>query len=419
MLHATMRFCSRASAGPAARRRDGGFSGYVGACTDVTEIKAAHATLLESLALRSAIFGSLYGHVAALDKEGVVAAVNASWTEFADGGWNTPRSPVGANYLAACERAGHVGADAMANAVRAVLDGERPRATLEYAAHSGTEERWFEMAVEPFQRPEGGAIVSHVDITRRRRAEADARRQRDELAHALRASTLGALAGSLAHEINQPLTAIVANAQAARLLVTYGTADQRELREALADIAADAKRAAQVIRRMRGLFRKERSEYKRADVNALIVEVMMLLRGELESKGIGVQLSLAKDLPPVLGDAIQLQQVVLNVVLNAAEAMADRSTGRAFLSVETVEHHAGIIEISVRDSGPGVKDIDLERIFELFVTTKSTGLGMGLSISRSILDAHGGRMWATRNSEHGLTGHIELSHEGRVRDDER
>jgi signal transduction histidine kinase len=276
-----MRFCSRASAGPAARRRDGAFSGYVGACTDVTEIKAAHATLLESLALRSAIFGSLYGHVAALDKEGVVVAVNASWTEFADGGWNTPRSPVGANYLAACERAGHVGADAMANAVRAVLDGERPRV----------------------QRPEGGAIVSHVDITRRRRAEAEARRQRDELAHALRASTLGALAGSLAHEINQPLTAIVANAQAARLLVTYGTADQRELREALADIAADAKRAAQVIRRMRALFRKERSEYKPADVNALIVEVMMLLRGELESKGIGVQLSLAKDLPPVLGDA--------------------------------------------------------------------------------------------------------------------
>src|SRR5204863_2860633 len=168
-----------------------------------------------------------------------------------------------------------------------------------------------------------------------------------------------------------------------------------------------------------GWFRKERSEYKRADVNALIVEVMMLLRGELESKGIGVQLSLAKDLPPVLGDAIQLQQVVLNVVLNAAEAMADRSTGRAFLSVETVEHHAGIIEISVRDRGPGVKDIDLERIFEPFVTTKSTGLGMGLSISRSILDAHGGRMWATRNGEHGLTGHIELSHEGRVRDDER
>jgi len=391
---------------------DGAFSGYVGACTDVTEIKAAHATLLESLALRSAIFGSLYGHVAALDKEGVVAAVNASWTEFADGGWNTPRSPVGANYLEACERAGHVGADAMANAVRAVLDGERLRTTLEYAARSGTEERWFEMAVEPSQRPEGGAIVWHVDITRRRRAEAEARRQRDELAHALRASTLGALAGSLAHEINQPLTAIVANAQAARLLVTYGTADQRELREALADIAADATRAAQVIRRMRALFRKERSEYKPADVNALIVEVMMLLRGELESKGIGVQLSLAKDLPPVLGDAIQLQQVVLNVVLNAAEAMADRSTGRAFLSVETAEHHAGTIEISVRDSGPGVKDIDLERIFEPFVTTKSTGLGMGLSISRSILDAHGGRMWATRNTEHGLTVHIELSDEG-------
>jgi len=405
-----MRFCSRASAGPAPRRRDGGFSGYVGACTDVTEIKAAHATLLESLALRSAIFGSLYGHVAALDKEGVVAAVNASWTEFADGGWNTPRSPVGANYLAACERAGHVGADAMANAVRAVLGGERPRATLEYAAHSGTEERWFEMAVEPFQRPEGGAIVSHVDITRRRRAEAEARRQRDELAHALRASTLGALAGSLAHEINQPLAAIAANAQAARLLLSAGDREQHEVREALMDIADDAKRAAQVIRRLRALFRKEGEEYKPADINALIVDVMMLLRSELESKGIGVQLSLAKDLPPVQGDAIQLQQVLLNVLLNAVEAAADRSTGRALVTIETVERHPGTIEIAVRDDGPGVKEADLERIFEPFVTTKSTGLGMGLSISRSIVQAHGGRMWATRTDPQGLTVHVELSH---------
>jgi len=390
--------------------RDGAFSGYVGECTDVTEIKAAHATLLESLALRSAIFSSLYGHVAALDKDGVVAAVNASWTEFAAGGWNTPRPPVGANYLEACERAGHVGAGAMANAVRAVLDGEHPRATLEYAARSGTEERWFEMAVEPFQRPEGGAIVSHVDITRRRRAEAEARRQRDELAHALRASTLGALAGSLAHEINQPLAAIAANAQAARLLLSAGGREQHELREALMDIADDAKRAAQVIRRLRALFRKEREEYKPADINALIVDVMMLLRSELESKGIGVQLSLAKDLPPVLGDAIQLQQVLLNVLLNAVEAAADRSTGRALVTIETVERHPGAVEIAVRDDGPGVKEADLERIFEPFVTTKSTGLGMGLSISRSIVQAHGGRMWATRTDPQGLTVHVELSH---------
>jgi len=391
--------------------RDGAFSGYVGGCTDVTETKVAHAAWLESLALHSAIFGSLYGHVAALDKDGVVVAVNTSWTEFAAGGWNTPRPPVGANYLEACERAGHVGAGAMAHAIRAVLDGARPQPTLEYAARSGAEERWFEMTVEPFERLEGGAIVLHVDITRRRRAEAEAQRQRDELAHALRASTLGALAGSLAHEINQPLAAIAANAQAARLVLTGGTADQGELRETLADIAADAKRAAQVIRRLRALFRKEPSEYKPADVNALIMEVMMLLRSELEAKGIGVHLALAKDLPRVLGDAIQLQQVVLNVLLNAAEAVADRSTGRALLSVETAEHHPGTVEISVRDSGPGVKDVDLERIFEPFVTTKITGLGMGLSISRSIVQAHGGRMWATRTDPHGLTVHIELSHE--------
>ena len=388
---------------------DGSFAGYIGACTDLTESKAAHVALLENVALRSAIFGSLYGHVAAVDKHGVVVAVNRAWTEFAAGGWNTPRPPVGTNYLTTCEQALHAGAGAMATAVRDVLHGKRPRATVEYSTRSGVEERWFEMAVEPFQRPEGGVIVSHIDTTRRRRAEAEARRQRDELAHALRASTLGALAASLAHEINQPLAAITANTQAARLLLGRATGEHADLREALEDIGADARRAAQIIRRLRALFRKEGSEYKPTDINALIVEVTTLLHGELEAKGIGMQLSLANDLPTVAGDAIQLQQVILNVLVNAAEAMADLPSADRLVSIETGERHPGTVEITVRDTGPGVKEPEIERIFDPFVTTKRSGLGMGLSISRSIVQAHGGRMWATLNNPHGLTIHIELS----------
>jgi C4-dicarboxylate-specific signal transduction histidine kinase len=358
------------------------------------------------------IFGSLYGHVAALDRDGIIVAVNESWARFAEGNTgDTIRPPVGANYVAALHAAaadGDAAAQQAGDGIRSVLDGRWARGSLEYVTHVGSEERWFDMTVEPFRRPEGGVIVTHVDITRRRRAEAEARRQREELAHALRVTTLGELAASLAHEISQPLAAIVSNAQAARLVLASEPRDENELCGALTDIADDAKRAAQVIRRLGALFRKEWTERKAVDVNGLILEVTTLLHGDMDHKGIGLQFSLGKNLPPVFSDAIQLQQVILNVVINAAEAMAGVGSGRAFATIETAERHPGTVEITVRDGGPGVSEAELERIFEPFVTTKTTGLGMGLSISRSIVQAHGGRIWATRNDARGLTMHIEL-----------
>lgn len=391
---------------------DGAFSGYVGACADITEIKTAHQTILDSVALRGAIFGSLYGHVAALDQDGVIVAVNESWARFADTNLGAVRRPpVGTDYLAVLRQAaaaGDAAAPQAAGEIRSILDRRSASGSLEYAAYVDGEEHWFEMTVESFRRPEGGAIVTHLDITRRRRAEAEARRQREELAHALRVTTLGELAASLAHEINQPLAAIVSNAQAAGRVLADGRPDHAELSAALTDIAVDGKRAAQVIRRLRALFRKEWAERKAVDVNGLILEVSALLRNDLARKGIGLEFSLGKNLSPVLSDAIQLQQVVLNVIINAAEAMAGLPRERAFASVETAERRPGTVEITVRDGGLGASEGDLERMFEPFVTTKATGLGMGLSISRSIVQAHGGRIWATRNDDHGLTVHIEL-----------
>jgi two-component system sensor kinase FixL len=262
------------------------------------------------------------------------------------------------------------------------------------------------MVVEPFRRPEGGLVISHIDVTRRRHAEEEVQREREELAHALRVATLGGLATSLAHEINQPLAAIASNAQAARRLLESAAVDP-EVPAALRDISEAAQRAAQIIRRLRVLFKKEQSEPQPVDLAEVIKEVIGLLHKDLEHRRVRLQLSLPPEPPHVLGDVVQLQQVLLNVLVNAAEAMAGAAHPRE-LRVEASVREPAIVSITVCDTGPGVPSSELEHIFERFVTGKRDGLGMGLSISRSIIKAHGGRMWATRNPERGLTMHIEL-----------
>jgi PAS domain S-box-containing protein len=392
---------------------DGTFSGYVGACSDITEIKQAHATMLETLALRGAIFGSLYGHVAAVDRAGVIVAVNESWSRFqAEHGRDTLRPPIGANYRAACRDAA-AGGDASAHQVEAmlgvVLEGRATRSSCEYVTRSDREERWFEMTVEPFTRPEGGAIVTHIDITRRRRAEAEARREHEQLTHALRVRTVGELTASLAHEISQPLAAILSNAQAARLILEKEERFDDDVHGAVTDIASDAKRAAHVIHQLRALFRNEWSEQRmRIDVNGVVADATSLLRTELETKGVRLQLALGTPLPAVFGDAVQLQQVLLNVIANAVEAMVSGATTDPVVSVTTRRTGQGTVELTISDHGPGVPDDQRDRIFEPFITTKHTGLGMGLSISRSIVQAHGGRIWVTANGACGLRVHIEL-----------
>ena len=249
------------------------------------------------------------------------------------------------------------------------------------------------------------------DITERKRAEEEAQRQREELAHALRVMTLGELTASFAHEINQPLTAIMTNVQAARRLLDDDKA-KPEIADALTDIAQDAKRASQIIRRLRTLFRKEHAERTAVDINTLIADVVSLLRADLQQRTISVNCALAETMPPVLGDSVQLQQVMLNLVVNACEALAvTEGTPREIL-IETSQSEPGRLAIAVRDSGIGVKETELERIFEHFMTSKPQGLGMGLAISRSIVQAHGGRIWATANHNRGLTLHVELPAHG-------
>jgi signal transduction histidine kinase len=253
------------------------------------------------------------------------------------------------------------------------------------------------------------ALIAGLLIVRarQRRAETEGRRQREELAHVLRVTTLGELTSSLSHELSQPLGAILANAQAARRLLDGG-ASETDVREALGDIAADAERASQIIRRLRALFRKGRGEPIAVDVNVVIENVVALLRADMETKRIVPQLVLGGAVPSVLGDPVLLGQVILNVVVNACAAVAAIEEGPRIITITTGQPKGDRLAIDVRDNGIGVKETELERIFEHFMTTKPQGLGMGLAISRSIVAAHGGRIWATTNPDRGLTIHIEL-----------
>jgi PAS domain S-box-containing protein len=397
---------------------DGAFVGYVGSVIDITALNTALQAVLESNALRSAIFGSLYGQVAAIDRDGVIIAVNHSWTRFAEEGADPARGlTVGANCLEIWRQAAAAGdSDAFraVDAVTTVLNGKKEDVRLEYARRSQAGERWFEMAVEPFRRPEGGAVISYIDITRRRNAEAEARRQREELAHAQRVTTLGELSASLAHEINQPLAAIVTNAQAAiRLLEREGVAHS-DVSEALTDMAADARRASAIIQRLRALARKEHTPQAGLDLNDLVDDVVSLLRHDFTLKQITILRVFDPVMPTLAGDPIQLQQVILNLLVNASEAIAHTDGGQREVAIATTHRTPGLVEITVRDSGIGAEESQLVRMFDRFVSTKPGGLGMGLAVSRSIVEAHGGRIRAVANPDRGLTLHVELPCEWRI-----
>jgi C4-dicarboxylate-specific signal transduction histidine kinase len=247
--------------------------------------------------------------------------------------------------------------------------------------------------------------VRHSDELRRH-AEDEAHRQREELAHALRVTTVAELTASLAHEVIQPLSAVITNARAGHRLLT--SESDGEFRDILDDICRDAMRAGEVVQRVRVLLRKGEPERRALDVNQLVAGVTTLVRHDLERARVSLRLALGEVVPHVVGDPVQLQQVILNLLLNACDAISIIPNGSRTLDVATGHDGKDLVVVTVRDSGVGVPESELTRIFEPFVTTKPRGLGMGLAISRSIVESHKGRIWATRNADHGLTVHIGL-----------
>ncbi len=269
-----------------------------------------------------------------------------------------------------------------------------------------------EVALSPMPTKDGlFVLVSVVDVTDRRNVERATARQRDELAHLSRVAMLGELSGSLAHELNQPLTAILSNAQAAQRFLAQSPPRFDKLAEILADIVRSDHRAGAVIQRLRSLLRKEESQRHALDINEVVEESMRLMRSDFLSRQVVVSTDLADVVPAVSGDRNQLQQVLLNFVINGCDAMDGQDADRQML-VRTRTTADGSVEIAVVDRGAGIPLAELDRIFEPFVTTKATGMGLGLAICRSIVEAHGGRLWATNNADRGATLHCELPAKG-------
>jgi|GEM_PF-625541 len=257
---------------------------------------------------------------------------------------------------------------------------------------------------------EAGRLLGYrgadTDITDRCRAEMEAQHLRQELTFFSRVATLAELTASIAHELNQPLAAILANAQAALRLMQHKPTDMTELREILLDIVADDERAAEVIRSMRSMLKGGDSKRQMLSLSALIRDVMPLVRNEALIKDVSIVLDFGSPMPPVEANRIQLQQVIVNLIVNAFEAMETSEHPREL--VLRIRQGDGEIVVDVEDSGSGIPEDKLDSIFQPFFTTKTSGLGMGLPLSRSIMSAHNGRLWAENNPDGGATFHLAL-----------
>ncbi|WP_334401072.1 PAS domain-containing protein [Bradyrhizobium sp. AZCC 2289] len=376
---------------------NGEFHGYRGTCTDVTEIMHAQEALRESeRSLRLAIDG-IPGLVGVLAPNGEVETVNRQLLEY----FGQPPEWIknwGTNDMVHPEdlrRVVEVFKRAIASGIPFNIEQRLRRFDGEY--------RWFETRGVPF-RDDTGRIVRWydllTDIEDRTRALAQLEQMQSDFAHMNRVSMMGELAASLSHEITQPIASARNNARAAQNFLDMQPPELSEVREALSCVVGDTDRAGDIVDRIRDHINKTPPRKEHFDLNDAINEVIVLGRSTISKNAVSVQTRLSEGLLPVHCDRVQLQQVVLNLILNAAEAMGSVEAEPRELLISTAQHHAGVL-VAVRDSGPGIDPAHLERAFEAFYTTKAHGVGMGLSICRSIIDAHGGRLWAEANEPRG------------------
>jgi C4-dicarboxylate-specific signal transduction histidine kinase len=241
------------------------------------------------------------------------------------------------------------------------------------------------------------------DVTEQFRARQENQELRRDLAHVERVSVLGRLSSSLAHELSQPLGAILRNSEAAELLLQNPDPDLEELRQIVSDIQRDDRRAGEVIEGLRALLKRRELDFKELPAAGLVQSVLSLLRADASARNVALESRIDGDIPAIRGDRVHLSQVLINLIINAMDAVADLPAERRIVSVRVRAMEDGSIEFSVADSGAGIAEESLEKIFEPFFTTKSNGMGMGLSVSRTIIEAHQGRIWAQNGAGEGAT----------------
>jgi two-component system sensor kinase FixL len=270
--------------------------------------------------------------------------------------------------------------------------------------------RW---SLQRDNRGQPAAILeTNNDITERKRTEEAVRKAQVELAHVTRVSSLGELTASIAHEVNQPLAAVVTNGNACRRWLARQPPDLFEAQQAVERIIKDGNRASEVIGRIRALVKRTPPQKDRLNVNEIIFEVIALARSEAHRNRVSLKVQLTDDLPPVFADRIQLQQVILNLIMNGIEAMSDARGGPRELQINSGRRDSNGVLVAVRDSGKGLDPESLDHLFDAFFTTKPDGMGMGLAISRSIIESHGGRLWATPNAPQGAVFQFTLPADG-------
>jgi len=379
------------------RASDGTLLLWVGATLDIEELMRAQEALRESeRSARSAIDG-IAGLVAILAPNGEVETVNRPLFEYFGRSleelknWGTSD----AVHPEDLPRVLELNMRGLASGLPFDFELRLRRFDGEY--------RLFDTRVVPI-RDDAGRIERWynllMDVEDRSQALARLEQTQSDFAHMNRVSMMGELAASLSHEITQPIGSARNNARAAQNFLDMQPPDLSEVREALSCIVGDTDRAGDIIDRIRDQLKKAPPRKAQFDLNEAINEVVVLGRSAIVKNGVSVQIRLSEGLFPILGDRVQLQQVVLNLILNAAEAVASVEGEPRELLISTEQHHKDVL-VAVRDSGPGIHPAHLERIFESFYTTKLKGTGMGLSICRSIIDAHGGRLWAEANEPRG------------------
>jgi len=384
----------------------------IGTIQDVTAQIEAKKLLKSAEQFTQSTLNALHKYVCVIDSAGDIVKVSDEWNEFAGAiGAEPYQSGIGSNYFLLCEWVAGRNieqAEKFSEGILAVLRGDIDEFEMETSCIVPMNSKWFDSKVNRFDIDGVTfAAISHEDITQRKLSEQELQNLRAQQWHTERITRTGVLIASLAHELSQPLTAILSNAQAGLRFLANDNLDKQEISDILSDIVSDDKRAGEIIEALRIMLRRQKTERKIIDASDVVGDVLGLLHTELVSQGVTVEEDIG-DGNYVLADKAQIQQVVLNLLMNAIDAMRPRPEGLRHMSIKIWPTAESEVHISVRDCGIGITPDQFEKLFDGFWTTKSRGTGMGLAICRSIVESHGGRIWVEANDGPGSTFYFAL-----------